>query len=146
MAAMRRPKRIQLSRRKGCRLPASAVNVARPTRWGNPYRVVRHAQKWWVVKPYRLSVEFATKIEAAAHAVEEYALWLLGHRPSDDLVLSVASKRLWILAHLHELEGRDLACWCSIDAPCHADVLMIMAREGVEAYWNHIPKAEATGN
>jgi hypothetical protein len=22
-----------------------------------------------------------------------------------------------------ELRGRDLACWCSLDGPCHADVL-----------------------
>lgn len=31
------PERIQLSRKKGWRLPANAVSVARPTKWGNPY-------------------------------------------------------------------------------------------------------------
>lgn len=31
------PIRIQLSRKKGWRLPENAVNVARPTRWGNPH-------------------------------------------------------------------------------------------------------------
>jgi hypothetical protein len=33
------PRRIQLSRSKGSRLPARTVKVDRSTRWGNPYRV-----------------------------------------------------------------------------------------------------------
>ena len=27
----------------------------------------------------------------------------------------------------HNLKGRDLACWCSLDVPCHADVLLDIA-------------------
>ena len=34
--------RIQLRRSKGWRLPAGAKVVARPTRWGNPYKVAEH--------------------------------------------------------------------------------------------------------
>lgn len=26
-----------------------------------------------------------------------------------------------------ELRGRDLACWCALDQPCHADVLLEIA-------------------
>jgi hypothetical protein len=26
-----------------------------------------------------------------------------------------------------ELSGRDLACWCPLDQPCHADVLLEVA-------------------
>lgn len=26
-----------------------------------------------------------------------------------------------------ELQGKDLACWCSLDVACHADVLLEMA-------------------
>ena len=33
------PKRIQRSRAKGWRMPAGAVFVGRPTKWGNPYKV-----------------------------------------------------------------------------------------------------------
>lgn len=32
------PERIKLSRKSGWRLPANAVNVARPSKWGNPHR------------------------------------------------------------------------------------------------------------
>ena len=36
-----------------------------------------------------------------------------------------------VLPHLpvHELRGKDLACWCSLDAPCHADLLLKAANE-----------------
>ena len=30
-------------------------------------------------------------------------------------------------AHIDELRGRDLACWCPLDQPCHADVLLELA-------------------
>ena len=28
---------------------------------------------------------------------------------------------------LRELRGKDLACWCPLDKPCHADVLLEIA-------------------
>jgi hypothetical protein len=28
---------------------------------------------------------------------------------------------------LSELRGKDLACWCRLDQPCHADVLLELA-------------------
>jgi hypothetical protein len=28
---------------------------------------------------------------------------------------------------LSELRGKNLACWCHLDHPCHADVLLEMA-------------------
>jgi hypothetical protein len=36
---MRAPRRLRLSRQKGARLPKNAVVVARPTKWGNPYKL-----------------------------------------------------------------------------------------------------------
>ena len=39
-----------------------------------------------------------------------------------------------VLPHLpvQELRGRDLACWCSLNAPCHADVLIEAANRSGE--------------
>lgn len=28
---------------------------------------------------------------------------------------------------IEELRGKDLACWCPLDQPCHADVLLELA-------------------
>jgi len=92
---MRRPRRLQLSRKKGYRLPAGAVVVSRPTKWGNPY------------KPDKMS---------RAAAVAAYRRDLLAGK----LKISIADAR-------RELRSRDLACWCSLDGPCHADVLMQIA-------------------
>jgi hypothetical protein len=32
-----------------------------------------------------------------------------------------------LMAALPELRGHDLACWCKLDEPCHADVLLELA-------------------
>jgi hypothetical protein len=32
-----------------------------------------------------------------------------------------------LLAALSELRAKDLACWCPLDQPCHADVLLELA-------------------
>ena len=32
---------------------------------------------------------------------------------------------------IKELRGKNLACWCSLDGPCHADVLLEIANERV---------------
>lgn len=53
--------------------------------------------------------------EANAVAVERYETWI---RNQPDL-----------LAHLDELRGYDLACWCPSDLPCHADVLLKLLDE-----------------
>ena len=35
------PKRIQLSRKKGWRMPPNTVKVDRSTKWGNPFIIVK---------------------------------------------------------------------------------------------------------
>lgn len=88
-------KRIQRKRIKGWRMPANAVYVGRPTKWGNPYP------------------GSASKLDAysRASAVEFYKLHLERHPE-----LVAAAKR--------ELSGKDLVCWCPLDQPCHADALL----------------------
>ena len=39
-----KPERIQLSRKKGFKLPENTVVVARPSKWGNPFRVGHEAE------------------------------------------------------------------------------------------------------
>jgi hypothetical protein len=34
---------------------------------------------------------------------------------------------------LSELRGHDLACWCPLDQPCHADVLLALANRDTAA-------------
>jgi hypothetical protein len=38
-----------------------------------------------------------------------------------------------IAKNINELRGKDLACWCALDQPCHADVLLEFANQRQEA-------------
>ena len=139
------PQRVQLSRRKGWRLPPNTVNVARPTKWGNPYRVqragrdvpLRYAvvdrQAWIVVhhdkwgNPKGKYGGFASKDAATAFAVEMFERSVLGSRLEVDGEHTVRS---W----LADLAGKNLACWCPLPEPgqpdwCHAAVLLRLANE-----------------
>ena len=99
--------RIQLARHRGWRKPVNAVVVARPTKWGNP----------WHIGP----------TTTPATAVEKYRQWLVGEMGG-----YLEEERQRLLGSLHELRDRDLACWCPLDEPCHADVLIQMA-SGISA-------------
>jgi hypothetical protein len=81
------------------RVPAAAVYVGRaaPGLPRSPY-----------ANPY------PAKVHGRAGAVQLYRAHLAAH---PDLV--------W--AARRELAGRDLACWCPLDQPCHADVLLEIA-------------------
>jgi len=88
------PKRIQMTRKRPWRCDApDAVIVARPSKWGNPFKVGAP------------SPETGAPMDAAE------ACRLFEHLTIPQLPV-------------HELAGKDLACWCALDAPCHGDVLL----------------------
>ena len=111
------PKRIQLRRTKGWRKPADAINVARPTRYGNPFTVAGC-----------LDAEFAaTEAGARVVCVEAFRDWLNGRTWAAGSGPEWDKKRDDYLAAIPDLRGHDLACWCPLDQPCHADVLLKLA-------------------
>lgn len=118
------PKRIQRKRTKGWKMPPNTVYVGRPTKWGNPWHV-ENALKSGLFKP-----------EAVPQVViAEFEAWLTREAsPNDEhlgywLKPEMIEQREYILSHLHELRGKNLACWCPLDQPCHADVLLRIANE-----------------
>lgn len=88
------PERLQHSRRRGYRKPEGAVIVARPSQWGNPFKVVDGDR---------------------ARAVRLFELSAVGFG-----VFHPDRIR-------EQLAGKDLACWCPLDQPCHANVLLAIA-------------------
>lgn len=100
------PKRIQRKRTKGWRMPEGAVYVGRPTIFGNPFKVGNGTTPMCAVKQFKL--------------------WLAGYKGSGGGGL----RRLSMLARIDELRGKDLACWCPLDQPCHADILLGIANYG----------------
>ena len=129
---MTEPKRIQRKRTKGWRMPEGAVYVGRPGKWGNPFTVMNGHRQGWLVWDDRdrhgwvnyetsdgFIAAYPTKTEAVLAAVATHAAWLkAAHRaPSERDPLD----------GIEALRGRDLACWCPLDQPCHADVLLEVA-------------------
>ena len=80
-------------------MPEGAVYVGRPTKWGNFYRVGPDG--------------------SAADCVMRYRALILSNIWSWPTAADVSL----------ELGGKDLACWCPLDQPCHADVLLELANQ-----------------
>jgi hypothetical protein len=109
-----KPKRIQLSRAKGWRMPENTVKVDRTTKWGNPFVVGKQGTRDRCVRSFRLLLGgFLCVSETRECAEAQMAL----HK------LLVAEKA----KGFPSLRGKNLACWCPLDAPCHADVLLEIA-------------------
>jgi hypothetical protein len=96
-------------------MPAGAVYVGRGTKYGNPFR------------PKQIGQAFQQKgCPSPIIAFREKA--------SLERCLDLYLARIWTLLqldpnYLEDLRGKDLACWCSLDSPCHADILLRLANE-----------------
>lgn len=94
------PMRIQRRRTRGWRMPDGAVYVGR----------LPNGLAGWG-NPF-----LVTETQTAAEAVASFGRALTEGR----LQYSTAKVR-------RELQGKDLVCWCPLDRPCHADVLLAIA-------------------
>ena len=110
------PERIQRKRTRGWRMPENTVYVGRPSRWGNEFEVGAGVTRQM--------------------AVERYALHLSGYFGYLDRALKEAFHP-WPVEStefqdwLAPLKGKNLACWCPEDEPCHADLLLKLANAEV---------------
>lgn len=123
------PERIQLSRKKGWRKPENTVVVSRPSKWGNPFTISRRMDCddkrvcFEIRAGNRIYVEHINDMASARlHARTLFRLHIgpMGSFEYDD----ASMQRLRA-----ELAGKNLACWCPLDQPCHADVLLKLANE-----------------
>ena len=104
-----KPVRLRRLRKKGFNLQAASlafngrecVIVDRTNRqWGNPFIVGKHGTADECLQGYR---DYLAQAKEASP--ERFA------------------------AELAKLRGKNLACWCASDQPCHVDVLLEMANE-----------------
>jgi hypothetical protein len=79
-------------------MPANTVKVDRSTRWGNPFRPTA-----------KMPVE---------KTIEKFGEWIVNDPAGKELARQAAE----------ELRGKNLACWCPLDRPCHADILLRIAK------------------
>lgn len=92
-------------------MPKGAIYVGRPSQWGNPFEVgMVGAQGAVDAFAVHLSAYFGWEARTVRRA---FYPW-----PAES-----SAFRDW----LAPLRGHDLACWCPLDQPCHADVLLELA-------------------
>ena len=123
---MTQPVRLTLSRAPGFDLQAlsratnglPAVSVARPGKWGNPFRVGGSISMRY---PDGDRLSMGPPIRNAGEAVAWHeAMW----RAMD------ARKPRFLVQWMQPLRGKNLACWCK-QGPCHADVLLEIANRPI---------------
>jgi hypothetical protein len=115
-----KPQRIQLSRRKGWRMPPNTVKVDRSTRFGNPFIVGANGSALECVYHFGLMVS-GYICASSGHACFE-------RQEASAAVLKAEKSAGW-----PNLKGKNLACWCAPGKPCHADVLLCLANGNIKA-------------
>lgn len=105
------PIRVQLKRSKGWKMPPNTIIVDRRSRWGNPFVVGRDG--------------------TAQECIRKYAADLLPytHKPPNNGLHELFVSEAVLKDMEIELRGKNLACWCALDQPCHADLLLKWANE-----------------
>lgn len=96
-------------------MPPNTVSVARPGKWGNRYRVGDMAQRF---SKEKICETFT--IETAEQSVACFREEMEQH-------LANPKAEPCVRAALNELRGKNLACYCRLDAPCHRNVLLELA-------------------
>ncbi len=107
---MTKPVRIQRKRTKGWKMPPNCVYVGRPTKWGNPWFCVGDSVKIKDEKHNQVWLEGGGGVKAMLATYESH----VRRRLSDKI---------------GELRGKNLACFCKLTEPCHADVLLEIANQ-----------------
>lgn len=122
-----KPQRIQLSRKKGFDLQRvsmelnglPAVNCARPSKFGNPYKVEIYG------------LELA--LELFARTIR--GIWMSNRIPEELLHSAYDLHQAFLKRHQfhplenvrRELAGHNLACGCKVHNACHCDTLLEIA-------------------
>jgi hypothetical protein len=97
------PERVQRRRTKGSKMPPNTVSVTRPGPYGNPFVIGRDGN----------AEECIAKFSAAwDHAIKYAELDRSPYMPFGKPI------------YLGPLKGKNLACFCRLDRPCHADILL----------------------
>lgn len=128
------PRRIQLSRTRGYRMPPNTVKAARPGGLGNPFKLdaqfglghpLRPVLDTAILNVVGLDVRDRETIAPRIRrvAVEAFLLWVDREgEPRRELIRDA-------------LAGKNAACWCPLPGPgepdiCHAAASMMIAAGG----------------
>lgn len=104
-------------------MSVDTVSVARPTLWGNPFYVSRWRDAKTCIALFEDAMQGVWNPATSAHLPEawcgygEHQQWLERMRKAGGHPTEM----------VQVLRGKNLACWCQLEQPCHADVLLRLA-------------------
>ena len=151
------PVRVQRKRTKGWRMPENTVYVGRGSRWGNPFKMgdaqlrfprVDGAEAWefegrsgkvsgrreafhhsdYVLRPDG-SKRYRVTFHDIRDATAEECVALFREVVTGEPDMVDWKPRPSVNEVRGSLAGKNLACWCKLTDPCHADVLLEIANE-----------------
>ena len=127
--------RVQRKRTKGFKMPPNTKCVNRGTKWGNPIKLIgdmiyinaSHRRK--ILDPWVYLC-----MGDINDVVELYRLLVTDNISLTDRYFESTYDIDWWLDYFRnldvkELNGKNLACFCSLSSPCHADVLLELAQK-----------------
>lgn len=90
-----------------------------------PIRIQRQRTRGWRMPPNTVYVGRPTVFGNPFSTAQEFMAFL--QCPRVALTRDYQCVRDRLVARMQTLRGRHLACWCPLDQPCHADVLLEIA-------------------
>lgn len=120
--------RIQRKRVKGWKMPPNTVSVTRPGKFGNPFFLVRENEIYCHISE---DVEDGGTVYGVRRygigniedVLSLYSEWLSGE------LTYYGKYKLPPIPDPAELKGKNLACFCKLENPCHVDILLKLANE-----------------
>ena len=106
------PQRLQRKRQKGYKLPPDTICVTRGTKYGNPF-VIGEV----------LSIDQIGFLNTCDF--KKYAFEVITREASLYLFAVYILPKL----DMNPIKGKNLACFCSIESACHADILLEYANK-----------------
>ena len=142
------PIRIQRKRTPGWVMPENTVYVGRPGKWGNPFNLSKSEHCWTAIahgfKGDKAGRQIASvaMFDAWIHQGQQATsseCGLYAETPKGKVAIALspdiaAPKPPTVAEIIAALRGKNLACWCALDQPCHADVLLRIANEPMRAF------------
>lgn len=93
-------------------MPPNTVKVDRSTKWGNPFVVGVDGTRQECVDLFRNMMRGWVCISCAPGTADAQLAY-----------------RKMLRTNLRYIRGKNLGCWCPLNAPCHADVLLEAAAQ-----------------
>lgn len=91
---------------------STMVRVDRFTKWGNPFIIGVNGDRDTVCDLYERWLKE----------------WIINEREINYKIGIREYSNKWVIEHIEELKGKDLACWCTPQR-CHGDTLIKLANK-----------------